>query len=114
MKEKNQKKSNTKKQIVIVLSVMVAISFIGILAYQEFYSDPILVMYYYDFDNGTSTWIDDGTIVDLRLENGTIVQIPISDAVKNSNTFVQKVIHLKDGTTDYFFSYEERLGSINP
>jgi len=114
LKKENKKKSNTKKEIVIVLSIMVAVSFIGILSYQEFFSDPTLVMYYYNFDNGTSTWVDDGTIVDLRLENGTIVQIPISDAVKSSNTFVQKVIHLKDGTTDYFYSYEERLGSINP
>ena len=70
-------------------------------------------MYYYTFDNGTRKWLDSDVIVYHDFKNGTVFGTYVGDMIQELrlNDSLQKVIHLKDGTTDYYFKHDDFLGS---
>ncbi len=113
MPDKKQKKSKIKRKIAIIVSIGIAIAFFSIIINSEFYSDPVRIMYYYHFQNGTQKWLESDVIVYHDFKNGTIAGMFVGDMIqklKLDNT-VQKVIHLKDGTTDYYYKHNDFIGS---
>ncbi len=113
MKGRKDKKSNVKRKIAVVISIVIAISFFSVITIQEFYADPVRIMYYYNFDNGTSKWLESDVIVYHDFKNGTIAGGFVGDMIQqlNLDTTIQKVIHLKDGTIDYYYKHNDFIGS---
>jgi len=108
-----QKKRNQKRKIAIVISIGIAITFFSVIINSEFYSDPVRIMYYFTFDNGTSRWLDSDVVVYHDFRNGTIFGGYVGDVIQELrlDTTVQKVIHLKDGTIDYYYKHADFIGS---
>jgi len=96
-----------------ILGIGIAIAFFAIIINTQFYSDPVRVMYYYTFDNGTSKWVESDVIVYHDFKNGTIYGTFVGDMIKDLklDTSIQKVIHLKDGTIDYYYKHDDFIGS---
>ncbi len=113
MEGRKDKKSNVKRKIALVISILIAISFFSVISIQEFYADPVRIMYYYNFDNGTAKWVESDVIVYHDLGNGTIFGGYVGDVIQelNLDSSLQKVIHLKDGTIDYYYEHEDFIGS---
>jgi len=106
-------KSKTNRKIAVIISILIATAFFSIIIITEFYSDPVRVMYYYNFDNGTSKWVESDVIVYHDFRNGTIYGTFVGDMIQELklDTSIQKVIHLKDGTIDYFYKHTDFIGS---
>ncbi len=113
MESRKNKKSNVKRKIALVISIVIAISFFSIISIQQFYADPVRIMYHYNFDNGTSKWVESDVIVYHDFKNGTIYGAFVGDMIQQLklDTSIQKVIHLKDGTIDYYFKHSDFIGS---
>jgi len=108
-----EKKRKTKKIAMTILGLGIAIAFFAIIINTQFYSDPVRVMYHYEFDNGTRKWLDSDVIVYHNFGNGTIHGAFVGDMIQelNLDTTIQKVIHLKDGTIDYYYKHDDFIGS---
>ena len=113
MSDQRRKKGKIKRKLAIVVSIGIAITFFSVIINSEFYSDPVTIMYYYNFDNGTSKWVESDVIVYHDFRNGTIYGAFVGDMIQDLklDTTVQKVIHLKDGTIDYYYKHADFIGS---
>ncbi len=113
MQGKKEKKSEIKRKIAIVISIGIAITFFLVIINTEFNSDPVRIMYHYEFDNGTRKWVESDVIVYHDFGNGTIAGMFVGDMIQelNLDTSIQKVIHLKDGTIDYYYKHSDFIGS---
>ncbi len=113
MSNKKQKKSGIKRKIVVIVSIFIALTFLSTMLIIEFYYDPVRIMYYYNFDNGTGKWVEEDVIVYHDFNNGTIFGTYVGDMIQELklDSSIQKVIHLKDGTIDYYYKHNDFIGS---
>ena len=113
MNKEKPRKSGIKRKIAIIVSIGIAITFFAIIINSEFFSDPVRIMYHYEFDNGTRKWVESDVIVYHDFKNGTIYGTFVGDMIQELklDSSIQKVIHLKDGTIDYYFKHNDFLGS---
>jgi hypothetical protein len=113
MTKDNNRKTNSNRNVAIAMGIILGTGIIGFVGFTEFASDPVIVMYYYHFENGTQKWLESDVIVYHDFKNGTIHGAYVGDMIQELklDTSVQKVIHLKDGTTDYYYKHNDFIGS---
>lgn len=110
---KDAKQEHQKKKAGIIISVIFGSIVLFVIFYSTFYSDPVMVMYQYTFDNGTQRWLEANQIINYDFKNGTKADITVENLVNHLQlkTSIQKVIHLKDGRTDYHYKHTDSIGS---
>lgn len=116
MSNKKEKKPSVKRKIVIIASIFLALTFLSTVLIIEFYYDPVRIMYHYTFDNGTRKWVEADVIVYHDFKNGTVFGTYVGDMIQELKleSSIQKVIHLKDGTIDYYYKHNDFIGSKTP
>lgn len=110
---KGTSKDNRKRRDGIIIGIFFGAIFLSFVLYYTFDFDPVMIMYHYTFDNGTQRWLDADHIISYDFKNGTNAEITVEDLMKHLKlkTSIQKVIHLKDGRTDYIYKHTDSIGS---
>ncbi len=115
LKEKKNKSKPKSKTPVMIVGLMVGISLLGVIVYAEITKDdPVQVMIYYQFENGTKKWTYMDSNVPVHTQSGTI-WITVEEAFlqRNMTSYQTKTIHLNSGIIDYNFVYEDSIGGTS-
>lgn len=112
MKDKENKSKKKSKSPFLIVGLMVGISLIGVITYGEITKDdPVTIMIYYPFENGTSKWVYMDDTLPVHTQSGTIwISVQEAFIERNMTSYQMKTIHLNSGYVDYQFVYEDSIG----